>query len=86
MDCLAMAAEAPKPAYTHRWKMRRVMPQYFNQLCRIIQRVHRNGTLGVYSWGEKVTVEFIDGTRLETTRNCLRAVGSLHHQPRKRIG
>jgi hypothetical protein len=75
-----------RPTFTHRWNTRRVHPDKYAQLCRIIPRVLRNGSLGVYSWGEKVTVEFEDGTTIDTTRNYLRSVRSLHNAPTRRIG
>jgi hypothetical protein len=77
-----MADEAPKPpAFTHRWRLRRVLPQYFGKLCRIVPKEMGPGNKfarGYYgAMGQpwtKVTVEFQDGTMVECARAAIRPI------------
>ncbi len=78
-----MAAEAPKPVYTHRWRLKRVLPQQFGKLCRIVQvdYTSRPGWKAGHAqhWG-MITVEFQDGTQVSAHRAALRPIGFLSNR------
>lgn len=65
---------AVAPAFTHRWRLRRVLPQQFGKLCRIVPQDYskRPGWKAGHAqaWS-KVTVEFQDGTTVEAHRAAL---------------
>lgn len=64
-----------KPNWTHRWALRRVLPQQYGKLCRIVPKdLPRGYTNAKGQWWAKVTVEFADGTRAEASRASLRAL------------
>ncbi len=73
-----MATDSPapvpalaNPVYTHRWRLRRVLPQYFGKLCRVVHQDYgsRPGWKAGHAqpWG-KVKFEFQDGTVVEAHR------------------
>ena len=64
------AACFPPPGaivYAFRWRTRKQLPERYGDPCRI---VHKSRTASV-SW-RGLTVEFQDGTRINTTRGCIR--------------
>lgn len=74
----AMAEATPPPAddpkkWTHRWRLRRVMPQLFGKLCRIVPVEKQRG--GVFAWNDKLTLEFQDGTILKASRMAIVPLG-----------
>lgn len=66
----------PKPKFTHRWRLRRVMPQLFGKLCRIVPTGKSKASKGVFAWNDPVTVEFADGTTVKASRMALSRAGS----------
>ncbi len=69
---------APKPTFTHRWRLKRVLPQQFGKLCRIVPQDYssRPGWKAGHAqhWG-MITVEFQDGTQVSAHRAALRPIG-----------
>lgn len=51
-----------EPAMTHRWRVRKILPDRLAQSCRILVRGRMNSIL----------VEFADGYRVVTSRNFVR--------------
>jgi hypothetical protein len=80
--------------YTHRWRLRRVLPQQFGKLCRIVPQDYtkRPGWKSGHAqpWG-MVDIEFQDGTTVRAHRAAIRPIGFLSNRntprgPRKFVG
>jgi hypothetical protein len=63
----------PRPVFTHRWRSRRVMGQYFGKLCRIVPTERRSAPNLHGVMGEDLIVEFQDGVRITTRRGSIRS-------------
>lgn len=71
-------AAPPKPTFTHRWRLRRVLGERFGKLCRIVPKTHKVGQVARFGWNEVLTVEFQDGTQVEASRMAIMPAGRAH--------
>jgi hypothetical protein len=64
---------ATPPAFTYRWRLRKLHPERFGHLCRLVHdsKVMRRGP------GARILVEFEDGLRVETVRLAIKVAGGL---------
>ena len=63
-------AKTTRELFEYRWFLRRVLPDRHGQLCRVLEKPWRPGG-SLY-----ITVEFLDGVRIETTRVAVKRVRS----------
>lgn len=63
----------PPPAFTYRWRLRKLHPERFGHPCRLVHdsKVMRRGP------GARILVEFEDGLRVETVRLAIKVANGL---------